>query len=109
MSSNMLATSSRGTLLPWRIASMLLGDVTCQNGWFANVRAGGVHEADAERGSLRQVADGLDRAGPERQVSAEEHLADRRALPVDLDPAAVLTVARGLGQPFGDDRQLAPV
>ena len=27
---------------------MLLGDVTCQNRWFADVRAGGVHEADAE-------------------------------------------------------------
>src|SRR6187399_3342436 len=109
MSSNMLATSSRGTSLPSRIASILLGDVPCQNRWFADVRAGRVHEADAERGPRRQVADGLDRAGPERQVTAEEHLADRRPLPVDLDPAAVFAVTCRLGKPIGDHRQLALV
>ena len=50
-----------------------------------------------------------DRTGPEREVPTEEHLADRRALPVDLDPAAVLAVTGGLGQAAGDDRQLALV
>src|SRR5262245_45276365 len=106
MSSNMLATSSRGTSLPSRIAPMLLLEGTCENGRFPGVGPRrGFHQADAKRRARGQVRDCLDGTCPEREVAAEEHLADRHPLPVDLDPAAVLAVTCRLGQPVCDHRE----
>ena len=45
-------------------------------------------------------------ARPSRRGHCEEHLADARARPVDLDPAAVFLPGRGLGKAGGDDDEL---